>query len=1515
MISERWPLIAQQIEVAEQIEYDNLYLDMNSILHNCSHSNDGEISRLTDEQIFGAIFAYIDHLFNLIKPKKVFYMAIDGVAPRAKMNQQRARRFRSAVEAEEMLQKAIESGDAIPKEPAFDTNAITPGTEFMAKVTENLKFYINQKVSNDKQWQDIEIVLSGHEVPGEGEHKIMEYIRVQKAQDNYNPNTRHCVYGLDADLIILGLVAHEPHFSILREEVTFGRNRKLSTDVSNQVFFLLHISIVRNYLQEEFASLSDEISFEYDFEKVLDDFVLILYVIGNDFLPNLPDLHLNKGAFPLLLHTFKEAMRRTDGYLNERGQINLKRLAVWLDILSIFELENFEEGAIDVEWFNKQLDNVSRRGERARDRQGKELLLKQQKKIVGQLGNWILKVYHENFDIELFYKDESKIPELSLPSEFFESELNTEFIKKFAYELGLFIVHHGSTNTYTAKLDIDGINQGETKEEFDERFIQIKKIIRNYQSGIIVEDEATLRSEEDLYNVKFTEWKDKYYKEKLHFSIKDTDKIVEMTENYIEGLQWVLNYYYKGICSWPWYYRYHYAPRISDLSNGLKVKFSFEMGQPFKPFEQLMSVLPARSKELIPVCYRHLMTDEDSPIIDFYPDDCDIDKNGKNASWEAVVLLSFVDEKRLKLAMEPLNSKLNIEERQRNSFGNDLIYTYNPQISTLIKSPLISVFPDFTSHAIESEYILPSMEGKDFIFGLSKNVLTGKHMISGFPTLLTIPYTSELRKDELVVFQQPTRSESMILTLENEYMNVTPEQFAKLYCNKIVYANWPYLREYQVVFVVDSLMRYEILKNDSKVSHTPMESFEIAEYNKNIEDINYIMHNKKGLRFAANPEEIVSGTKDSKPGKIPKEEIDGLVYVRKVVGVSPTSSGRLVKTYSDKLEFFPIQLIVPSIENADPRFQEKEPVPIAEEFPSGTPVIFLGKAAYGSSAVVIGSEDNKLAIQFNKSDTPEPLFGVDAAKIERESIKYYSAYETSKILGISTFFLSRITSTYMILDNQKKINVGLSLKFEGKGIKTLGYTRKNGRSWEYSAIAISLIKDYLSNFGLFLQALLRYKGNNIPESKELFKNLSVDEREELIRNVKDYLLNKKENFVQVSLNSDSLSRISVSKIESQIIEYTSTPHPTTQLNVKGIPRLAVLNPSIPVLKLKQQQFRLGDRVVYILDSGKVPLFSKGTVIGYKSSDTAVSVSVLFDFPVLTGNTFDGRLKTQRGLSIDSTLLLNITLKQFLYLPKGSTNKTVKQPNNKASDIKKPTSKNGNAKAQTKVEQKSQKPVKSNELEESKKAILSSLFANKKEEKKDKEEVKVAEDTSAPKQLPAAASSDKKNVLNSLVNNVLASTEKAPSAPVINNQMPPNGFPFVIPPMNGFVPPPPGYPMPMIPPNLMYPYNPNMMPIPGPPFPMMGQPPVQGAPPNADAVDGKPNKELSNDIMAALKGVEISDKKEDNKSQADETTNGVNNGSSRSRGNGRGRGRGRGRGSGRGRGRGNGRVRGGKGETN
>jgi len=114
----------------------------------------------------------------------------------------------------------------------------------------------------------------------------------------------------------------------------------------------------------------------------------------------------------------------------------------------------------------------------------------------------------------------------------------------------------------------------------------------------------------------------------------------------------------------------------------LKADVNFKLGQPFHPYEQLMGVLPDRSKKIVPSVYHELMTNPASPIIDFYPRDFELDMNGKKMDWEAVVKIPFIDEKRLLAAMAPKNALLSDAEKARNEFGVTLKFTHDPDVDS-----------------------------------------------------------------------------------------------------------------------------------------------------------------------------------------------------------------------------------------------------------------------------------------------------------------------------------------------------------------------------------------------------------------------------------------------------------------------------------------------------------------------------------------------------------------------------------------------------------------------------------------------------------------------------------------------------------------------------------------------------------------------------------------------------------------------------------------------------------------
>lgn len=158
------------------VEFDNLYLDMNGIVHPCSHPEDRPPPKNEDEMMC-AIFECIDRLFHIVRPRKLLYMAIDGVAPRAKMNQQRSRRFRAskesaekALELQRIREELIQRGCVLPAQPekgsSFDSNCITPGTPFMDKLSKCLQYYVHERINNDAAWQNILVIISDASVPG-----------------------------------------------------------------------------------------------------------------------------------------------------------------------------------------------------------------------------------------------------------------------------------------------------------------------------------------------------------------------------------------------------------------------------------------------------------------------------------------------------------------------------------------------------------------------------------------------------------------------------------------------------------------------------------------------------------------------------------------------------------------------------------------------------------------------------------------------------------------------------------------------------------------------------------------------------------------------------------------------------------------------------------------------------------------------------------------------------------------------------------------------------------------------------------------------------------------------------------------------------------------------------------------------------------------------------------------------------------------------------------------------------
>ncbi|OCK82120.1 5'-3' exoribonuclease 1, partial [Lepidopterella palustris CBS 459.81] len=1225
-MSERYPAISQLIAENRIPEFDCLYLDMNGIIHNCTHNDsDSATFRMTEDKMFIAIFNYIEHLFGKIKPKQLFFMAIDGVAPRAKMNQQRARRFRTALDAENAREKAIREGVEMPKEDAFDSNCITPGTEFMAKLTQQLKYFINKKVSEDIDWQGVEVVLSGHEVPGEGEHKIMEYIRQAKSQPHYDPNKRHCLYGLDADLIMLGLLSHDPHFCLLREEVTFGRqNHKKSKELEHQNFYLMHLCIVREYLELEFQELEEPgaLEFPFDMERVIDDFILMAFFVGNDFLPNLPHLHINEGALALMFGVYKSVLPKAKGYINEGGVINLKRLELLLDELSHVEYRFFESENADASWFKgKQLgrEDVMERTKK----KGQLVLSSEQKEIFKKIKKFV------NKRLATSHANPCDLP-TTLPAR------DRKFVEDLADSLHLqwktVENDQGERHLQLSFPPRLGVQEDDDEEESEDAESQnaLLRVLQRYENAKVVDmsPEEAQTAMEKKYEEKFQAWKNQHYASKFEWGLDNEEELRKLTENYVQGLQWVLYYYYRGVASWPWFYGYHYAPMISDVKKGLKADMNFKLGQPFRPYQQLMGVLPDRSKKIVPTPYHDLMTNPDSPIIDFYPRDFELDMNGKKMEWEAVVKIPFIEEKRLLRAMATKEHLLTEAEIARNEFGVSLKFTYQKNLDYIYPSSLPGIFPDLEHcHCIENIFELPTMEGLEVFVGLINGVQLGAAALAGFPSLKVVPFAGQLGFHGVSVFQQESRNESMVVTLLDTDLRGTILK-AQEKLGKSIHVGYPFLQEGKVVKVSDELFDYVLPDQGPPqpipIPHSP---HEISQWKKKADRVESIYSKRLGMIIGP---------------------VESLVHVEMLKGLKKTEDGATVKEYGQipGIETdYATQTVVDEVVSVDQRFIERAALPIAEEFPEGSRAFFLGDFAYGRPLEVISHADDKATIWVLTVKGRETEFGRDIAMRAEQTTPYTPSFAVARMLHLNPLVLSKLTSSFSVNSSGLRLNLGLNLKFEAKKLKVLGYSRRGDTGWEYSQKAVQLIQQYMIKFPDFIAGIMKNPKGDIYQDTDFYPEaIARDKMKEIGAWLKSI---ESKNFEKVPLEAEQLDSDVVQLIEQAadaILEQGQPPEPK---KLKGVPRSALLKPSDAEQRVGTQRFTLGDRVVYIQDSGRVPIGQRGTVVGLTRTSRTTLLDIVFDTTFMSGTSLGERCSPFRGSTVPITSVLNLTDKQVI----------------------------------------------------------------------------------------------------------------------------------------------------------------------------------------------------------------------------------------------------------------------------
>ncbi|KAJ4458516.1 putative 5'-3' exoribonuclease 2 [Paratrimastix pyriformis] len=887
------------------MEFDNLYVDANGILHNCSHPGSKLFPPATEEEMFAEMFLYFDRLFNFVRPRKLIFIAIDGVAPRAKLNQQRSRRFMSARESalsHEMAQQVLmdmkgENWEVPPEveqlaHPTFDSNVITPGTAWMRRCAQALRGYVAKRMATCPAWGHLNVIFSDSAVPGEGEHKIMDFIRRQRSRPDYDPQTRHCIYGQastcviaspsracpvpltpartgrqDADLMHLTLATHEPNFSIIREQA-FVPGRDMTDQCTickqphdtiacplNQVtpvcrlcpFIFMHIWKLRQFLRFEFADLDPEADYSaqvidevdpsrpqythgrlnrypgrgqteatiatiaaaatpviettpslpagrqadpnapplgpdigaedeedageedeegeeegeeeegeegeeegeeeganefaaladegeveaegegalpkivltpaprpaqaaptaptdaaptqaaaqaaptlpatarplqpvyyrrsypalaprlvpgaskrpaahpevtpagtqlrFDFERIVDDFVLLCFMAGNDFVPHLPSLDIREGCVDRLLSWYKAALHRLPGYLTDSGKINFERLRYLLKALAQ------EEPLV----FQARQERKERLAEQAQAKEDED---------------------RANPHAET--KKEAA-PAAAEPIAAPQDRADPNYSRLCALEM-----------RRRAKIR----KEDERKEREGREDEDVLASLAMHEPGYT-----------DRYYGRF--FADRY--------ARDSDVLVDgLCRSYLEGLQWVMHYYTRGCPSFGWFYPYHYAPLTSDLFHRTTATttVSFGPSSPVTPLTQLMAVLPPTSGHCLPPAFQDLMVNPRSPIVRFYPREFGVDWDGKRYSWQAVIVLPFIDMEALQEALRPLEPALPKEDKARNQFKDALLYM--PRSHPVATALAAVALTERTSPALKPQADLDAMPGTLF---------------------------------------------------------------------------------------------------------------------------------------------------------------------------------------------------------------------------------------------------------------------------------------------------------------------------------------------------------------------------------------------------------------------------------------------------------------------------------------------------------------------------------------------------------------------------------------------------------------------------------------------------------------------------------------------------------------------------------------------------------------------------------------------------------------------------------
>jgi 5'-3' exonuclease len=537
--------IIKDMKTLRQI--NNFYLDSNSIIYDAVKNNptyDKTKHKEYENDLMNMVCAKIDFYVDTLQPRDRVFIAFDGVAPVAKLSQQRDRRYKSWYTSQ--IQRDIEG---VAYKESWNTSAITPGTEFMKNLNTYVTEYYEKKNKNPISIVSPKYIVSSSMESGEGEHKIFEYIRKYPEYHN-SPDTTTLIYGLDADLIMLTLnhlhITNNKNMYLFRDTPEFIKSIDSSLDANRD--YLLDIpelaTAIVDYMHqqgigdggEKNTSTSTSTSTSMPTLDMIalqtnriKDYIFLCFLLGNDFLPHFPAVNIRTGGIHILLNVYRETL----------GSDNTKFLTK----------SDSETATNTIQWknFNEFVSHIAKTED--------SLLMEEHKR-------------RDKAEKRVGYQSQSRN---NVRNE--RNERNN-------------VKSSNSTSTTSILQQTDEV-LGTDIYKMDELLTLPMKE----------------RSVEKYINPFQHDWEYRYYKSLFDMEITD-ERRRQICMNYLEGLEWTYNYYTTGCIDWRWCYKFHYAPLFKDLVKYIPhmntIFLQKKEKQAIEDIVQLCYVLPKSNLNLLP---------------------------------------------------------------------------------------------------------------------------------------------------------------------------------------------------------------------------------------------------------------------------------------------------------------------------------------------------------------------------------------------------------------------------------------------------------------------------------------------------------------------------------------------------------------------------------------------------------------------------------------------------------------------------------------------------------------------------------------------------------------------------------------------------------------------------------------------------------------------------------------------------------------------------------------------------